>query len=112
MGQQKPKENVTDYNEMNHIMANFINDSNSVIEFEDPMEANYYIDIFFKLLKIYYNYSKLKMNADKTSLIVIAKPKHDDVKEEIRIVGTLEAIRPKQQIKILRWTVHECLKMD
>ena len=79
------KENIIKFFKIEHNTANFIDDSNSVIKFEDPSEATTYIDRFLKVLKIYYNNQTLKVNADITSLLVIAKPKHQDYKEEIRI---------------------------
>ena len=45
--------------------VNFVDDSNTVIQFKDPNKANELIDIFFKVLRLYYNTMKLKLNIDK-----------------------------------------------
>ena len=84
---------------------NFINNSNSVIEFKDPTDANFYLDRYMKVLQIFYNDSKLKINMDKTALLVISKPKHQAIKEEIRIEDELEVVKPKAQLQILGWNL-------
>ena len=86
------EEDVTKIDDIEHTTDNFIDDSNSVIEFNDPTDANFYLDRFLKVLKIYYNDNKLQINTDKTSLLVISKQKHNHIKEEIRIEDDTEVV--------------------
>ena len=85
IGPENPNEEKTEFKEVEHNTVNFIDDSNSNIPFSDPTEATFYIERFFKILRIYYNNSKLKINADKTSFLVLWNPKHKEIKEEIII---------------------------
>ena len=71
-----------------------------------------YIDRFFKILKTYYNDQKQKINTDKTLLLVLAKPKHQDFKDEIRRKEETETVHQKQQIRVLGWVVNEQVRMD
>ena len=106
------EEDVTKFNKIEHTTKNFIDNSNSIIEFDDPTDANYYLDRYMKVLKIFYNHSKHKINTDKTALLVISKPKHKDIKEEIRIEDEVEEMKPKPQICMLGWHINERIKMD
>ena len=101
------EETGTKFTDNEHNTVNFIDDSNSMISFADPTEANKYIERFFSILKIYYNDMKLKMNSDKTSLLIISKPNLDKYKNDEE-----EVIKPKPQIKLLGWTMNERSKQD
>ena len=54
-------EDPINFQEIKHGVINFVDDSNSVISFENAREANKYLDRYFKLLKGFYNMSKLKL---------------------------------------------------
>ena len=56
------QEPIIAFKEIDHNTANYIDDSNSIIKFEDLKEANNYLDKFFRVLKVYYYDSKLKIN--------------------------------------------------
>ena len=106
------KERVTNYTNVKHETINFIDDSSSIIEFEDPSEANFYLDRFFKVLKVYYNDMKLKLNSDKTSLLVISRPNHTAWKDDIILIDDKETIKPERQIKVLGWLQNERMSQD
>ena len=40
-------EEITNYNEIDHTNVNFVDDSNSVVTFHDPTDANHYLATFF-----------------------------------------------------------------
>ena len=61
MGAKHYKEQPAD-----HMVVNFVDDSNSVISAKPGEDLEDYINSYFKLLKIYYNSQKLKINTDKT----------------------------------------------
>ena len=64
--------------DIEHETTNFVDDSNSVITFKDPVTANAYLQAYFDLMIGYYNQQKLKLNQMKTNLLVVSKPKLKD----------------------------------
>ena len=60
----------------NNNIVNFVEDSNNLIGFKigfkDHDKIKEYLENYFKLLEIYYYSNKLKLNNDKTKLILIA----------------------------------------
>ena len=66
-------EQPINYTNVNHNTINFIDDLSNIITFTDPCEAYFYLDSFFKVLKIYYNDMRLKLNSEKASNLVISK---------------------------------------
>lgn len=104
--------NITNYNDVRHNTINFVGNSNSVISFTDPEEINYYLHRFFQIIKIYYNDMKLKINADKTNLLVIARPTTKTKTNDVQIIAYTETIKPKPEIKNLGWFLNERLSMD
>ena len=105
---KEPKE----FKDLEHTTVNFIDDSNSVISFGDANEAEEYVQTYFEVLKIYYNDMKLKLNPEKTTLMVISRPNQKRIKENIKIVEEDEEIRPDPQIKILGWYSNERLDQE
>ena len=57
-----------------HEVVNFMDDSNSVISGTEHTELENYINTYFQLLEIYYTSQKLKINTDKTQLIICGMP--------------------------------------
>ena len=84
-----------------HVVTQFVDDSNSNIIFDNPEDAKEYINRYFKLLDRYYNMMKLKINHDKSNLMTICKPKHNIIAKEIVISHDSQTIKPKAQFKIL-----------
>ena len=60
----------------------------------------------FLSIQIFYSDSKLKITTDKTFLLVLYKPKHKEIKEEIKIENDDETFYPKQHIIILEWIIN------
>ena len=58
-----------------HDVINFLDDINSVITAEPGVNIENYINQYFKLLEIYYNSKKLKINTDKTQLLLCSVPR-------------------------------------
>ena len=93
-----PKDDITD-----HEVGNFVDDSNSVISGTEHTELENYINAYFQLLEIYYNSQKLKINTDKTQLLICGIPrllnKHKHTK--ISTAPNLPNVKPVEQMKIL-----------
>ena len=86
-----------------HTVAQFVDDSNSVIIVKDKSKADKYINLYFLMLKIFYNMNKLKINDEKTNLMIICNPKHEDIAKITSIRTDKETIKPKEKFKILGW---------
>ena len=88
---------------VNHDVVNFVDDSNSVITADPGVDIEDYTRNYFNLLGIYYNSQKLKINTDKTQLMVCSKPRYMDQIEnmEIETSDETENVKPQAQIKIL-----------
>ena len=64
-------------NNVSHEVRNFVDDSTSILGFKDHSNIKIYLEKYYKLLQGYYNANKLKVNSDKTKLIIVNKPKLD-----------------------------------
>ena len=97
-------------NEIEHEVAQFVDDSNSIIIFNKRSDMKKYLNIYFLLLKIYYNLQKLKINDDKTNLMLLNNPRHDEEVKDTKITTDTDIIVPKDKFIILGWTVNR--RMD
>ena len=61
---------------INHTTINFIDDSTNIISTSKTNEIQDYTNKFYRLLEAVYNINKLKINNDKTELMIICKSKH------------------------------------
>ena len=109
------RENITNednnFKVVSHETINYIDNSNSVIKMEDPEQTEKYINEFFKVLQYFYFVMKLKINPDKTNIMIICRP-NKDKHRNIKLKTITEEIMPKKQIKVLGWTINERLSMD
>lgn len=84
--EKKLKVTKENYSEVDHETVSFVDDMNSMISFKEETEANHYINRFFDILRHYYNLNKLKLNPEKTSVLIVAKPNIKERNKDIRIV--------------------------
>ena len=86
-----------------HEVVTFVDDTNAIINFKDPEEINEYINKYFQLLVGFFNMSKLKINEEKTTMIIFNQPKHDNKIKDVKITTKAdeEDVVPKEQVKIL-----------
>ena len=87
---------------------NFVDDSNSVIALKPGGNMELYINCYFNLLEIYYNSQKLKINTDKTQLLISAMPRHIGNNLDITLITEpkLPDVKPMAQIKILGYLIN------
>ena len=79
-----------------HDAVNFVDDSNSAITADPDISIQDYTNNYFKLLKIYYNSQKMKINTDKTQLLVCSMPRFmDQIKDtEIQTPDHTDNVKP------------------
>ena len=106
------QKNVINTNKIEHNVTQFVDDSNSVIIFKDKDQIMEYLNMYFWLLKIYYNMNKLLINDDKTNMLVINNPRHEHTARTIQIQTDIEIIKPKDKFTILGWVVNRRCTYD
>ena len=70
--------NMTTYKDIEHYTINFVDDSTSIITFKTTNMVKDYLQKYYRLIHDYYTINKLKINSDKTQLMLTYKPKHKD----------------------------------
>ena len=106
------KLDVEKYTEVEHTTVNFVDDSNSIVTFKDSTEINYYIDKFMMILKTYYNQMKLKINSDKTCIMIVSRNQRKHETVDIRYEDEKEVVIPKAQVRILGWIMNQRMDMS
>ena len=92
-----------------HDTYNYVDDSNSCVVFDNPEEIQEYIDAFFAVLKEFHMISKLKLNEEKTMLLITSQPKHREAYEDVVITeeGQDYIVKPKSQVKVLGFLINQ-----
>ena len=85
------------------MVVNFVDDSNSVISAKPGEDLEQYVNSYFKLLEIYYNSKKLKVNKNKTQILVCSMPRflNQIIEMEIKTPPDINNVKPQEQIKVL-----------
>ena len=96
------------FKNIEHKTSNFVDDSISVVGAETKAELEQYVQHFYYLLVAYYKINKLKMNGDKSKMIMI-----NDKDNPISISTVKsECISCDKQLLILGWWSNEKNTMD
>merc|ERR1712240_813259 len=86
---------------INHNIIQYVDDTNNIIYGTNIQEIENYTNAYFKLIKCFYAINKLKLNPDKTRLMVVCRPKRrDEVKNFVLRAGDY-IIEQKDKIKVL-----------
>ena len=62
-----------DYDKITHETLNYVDDSTNIISTTDTGQLQLYINDFYRLLETYYDINKLKINADKSKILIICR---------------------------------------
>ena len=100
------------YTNIDHCTVNFVDDSTNVIAFPDHSQIRLYLTQYYSLIHSYYNINKLKINADKTQLLLTYKNKHKDNLRNFYFNANQFKITPKKVILILGAHLRDDLKLD
>ena len=82
-----------------HDVTQYIDDSSSIIAFNDKHIVESYLKVYLLVLKNYYSMCKLKLNETKTVLLAVSQKKSDKQSLKIEVQG--EIIKSVNQIKML-----------
>merc|ERR1712240_467954 len=91
-------------------MGNFVDDSTNIVSTHDIRTIEQYLEKFYKLLEAVYNINKLKINKDKTELMIICKQRFRKDTKNIRMTASGHKVKVKA--KILGYTLSNDLKHD
>jgi hypothetical protein len=104
--------NMTIYKNIEHTTVNFVDDSTNVISFPSHDNVKSYLTNYYKLFHNYYNINKLKINPDKTNLIINYLPKYNNNFLNFHFFASNYKISPKNIVKILGTYLRSDLKLD
>merc|ERR1712115_357336 len=84
-----------------HDIIQYVDDTNKVIYGNNAEEIEKYSNAYFKLIESFYTINRLKLNPDKTRLMVVCRPnKREEVKNFVLKAGDY-IIEQKEKIKVL-----------
>ena len=64
-------EKITQFKNVSHETINFIDDSTSIIAFKETNQIKKYLENYYNLLHGFYNINRLKINPDKSTLLLV-----------------------------------------
>ena len=100
------------FKNIDHLTVGFVDDSTAIFAFSDPGQIKAFLTNYYNLIKSFYNINKLKINSDKTNLLLTYKPKFKDHFKNFYFFADNDKIKPKNVIKILGTYIKNDLKMD
>ena len=84
-----------------HNIIQYVDDSNNIIYGNNSQDVEKYTNSYFKLIEGFYAVNRLKLNPDKTRLMVVCKPnRREEVKNFVLRAGDY-IIGQKDKIKVL-----------
>merc|ERR1712175_31574 len=86
---------------VSHNIIQYVDDTNNIIYGNNIEEIEKYTNAYFKLIECFYSINKLKLNPDKTRLMVVCRQnKRDEVKNFVLKAGDY-IIEQRDKIKVL-----------
>ena len=104
--------NVKKYNKIEHLTVNFVDDSTNVITFNDTNHIKSYLTDYYNIINDFYSANKLKINADKTKILINNIPKFNTLLKNFYFMANGYTIKPSNTIKILGVYLRNDLKID
>ena len=93
------KHEKINFNDTDHITINYMDDSTNIISSFDHEHLQEYINKFYLLLEAYYNINYLKINADKSKLLITCKPRYRTIIKDIKLTASTYIIDQSPKIK-------------
>merc|ERR1712208_27317 len=97
---------------INHTTINFVDDSTNIISTTNTDTIQEYLNKFYRLLEAVYNINKLRINNDKTKLLIICKPKFRTNTKNIQMTSSGHKVKQVNKAKILGYTLSNNLQHD
>ena len=106
------QQDTTMVKDINHATVNFVDDSTNIISTSNTKTIEEYLNKFYKLLEAVYNINKLKINKDKTELLIVCKPKYRKDTKNIQMMASGHKVKQVNKAKILGYTLSNNLNHD
>ena len=84
-----------------HITIQYVDDSNNIITSDDSVGLENYINKYFKLIESYYNLNKLKINPDKSKIMITCKPNLRESVSKVKLTTNDYIIEQVTKVKAL-----------
>ena len=88
-------------NTIEHVTIQYVDDSNNIITSNDNVGLEMYINKYFKLLESFYNLNKLKINPDKSKIMITCKPQLRNSINNIQLTTTDYTVQQVTKVKAL-----------
>ena len=88
-------------NIVEHLTIQYVDDSNNIITTNSSDDIEAYINKYFKLVENFYNINKLKINPDKSKLMIVCKPTYRSSTNSIVLQTSQVVIEQVQKVKAL-----------
>ena len=86
---------------IDHIVVQYVDDSTNIVSSKDPNNLQQYINAYYKLIESYYGINFLKLNADKTKLLVTCRPIDRGLVNNISLLANTYIINQSEKVKVL-----------
>ena len=95
------KESPIESERINHDIIQYVDDTNNIIYGNNAEEVEKYSNAYFKLIESFYDINRLKLNPDKSRLMVVCRPnRREEIKNFVLKAGDY-IIEQKEKIKVL-----------
>ena len=88
-------------NNFDHVIVQYVDDTTNIISTNDHKMLQEYINKYYLLVNSYYNINFLKLNADKTKLMLTCRPQHRNIIKDIYLQAGDFIIKQSNKVKIL-----------
>ena len=88
-------------NTIEHVTIQYVDDSNNIITSNDNVGLELYINKYFKLIESFYNLNKLKINPDKSKIMISCKPQLRESVKNIKLTTNDHIIQQVNKVKAL-----------
>lgn len=95
-----------------HNITKYVEDNSNIISFKNHEKIKVYLENFFILLEKYHFINKIKLNNDKTKLIIVYKNSMDKLFKNFTFKAVNEIMKNNYSIKILGTIYKADVKMD
>ena len=102
----------TSFTDIEHSTVNFVDDSTNMISSVNPTHITQYLTQFYTLIHTFYTINKLKINPQKTELILTCKPKLRQQADQIDMTALGHQIKQQHSTKILGAIITSNLSHD
>ena len=86
---------------IDHIVVQYVDDSTNIVSSKDSNNLQQYINAYYKLIESYYGINFLKLNADKTKLLVTCRPIDRGLVNNISLLANTYIINQSEKVKVL-----------